>query len=154
MQFNVAFPCQVRLNLPKLTLNNRKTYIRESLPGWMSIVPGGAPFPQNNPLSFIPFFFSSQEKKKKTPQVSYPYLIKMHPLPSIALILAYLTFAIADCCEPSCACDPFDGCLQCGDNSDPTPCCGNGACNVFCCNCDGGKFIEIEGMKTLSSNFY
>jgi hypothetical protein len=27
---------------------------------------------------------------------------------------------------------------KCGDNTEPTPCCGYGPCNIFCCNCDGG----------------
>ncbi|CAL8132626.1 unnamed protein product [Orchesella dallaii] len=24
------------------------------------------------------------------------------------------------------------------DNTSPTPCCGHGRCNFFCCSCDGG----------------
>lgn len=26
----------------------------------------------------------------------------------------------------------------CRDGTGPTPCCGRGKCNIFCCNCDGG----------------
>jgi len=26
----------------------------------------------------------------------------------------------------------------CGDLTKPTPCCGVGKCNIFCCNCDDG----------------
>lgn len=26
----------------------------------------------------------------------------------------------------------------CGDQTYPTPCCGRGSCNIFCCNCDRG----------------
>ena len=26
----------------------------------------------------------------------------------------------------------------CFDYTFPTPCCGYGPCNIFCCNCDGG----------------
>jgi hypothetical protein len=27
---------------------------------------------------------------------------------------------------------------KCGDDTKPRPCCGYGACNIFCCNCNGG----------------
>lgn len=26
----------------------------------------------------------------------------------------------------------------CDDDTQGTPCCGYGECNIFCCNCDGG----------------
>ena len=29
--------------------------------------------------------------------------------------------------------------LACCGNKDLTSCCGNGKCNIFCCNCDGGN---------------
>ena len=31
--------------------------------------------------------------------------------------------------------------IVCDDLSDPTPCCGVGVCNLFCCNCDGGRCV-------------
>ncbi|XP_034472592.1 uncharacterized protein LOC117780250 [Drosophila innubila] len=33
-----------------------------------------------------------------------------------------------------------DSCYNffCGNLTTPTPCCGVGNCNIFCCNCDGG----------------
>ena len=31
--------------------------------------------------------------------------------------------------------------IVCDDLSDPTPCCGVGECNIFCCNCDGGMCV-------------
>ncbi|KAH7399155.1 hypothetical protein DE146DRAFT_783161 [Phaeosphaeria sp. MPI-PUGE-AT-0046c] len=30
----------------------------------------------------------------------------------------------------------------CADNTPPTPCCGNGKCNIFCSNCDNGCRAE------------
>ena len=52
---------------------------------------------------------------------------------SIAWSVALLTATVrAVCCEP----DP-DG--LCADGSEGTPCCGNGGCNIACCNCDGGE---------------
>ena len=36
-----------------------------------------------------------------------------------------------ECCYP-------DMSGQCLDGSEATPCCGFGACNIFCCNCDDG----------------
>ncbi|XP_066267366.1 uncharacterized protein [Branchiostoma lanceolatum] len=43
------------------------------------------------------------------------------------------------------------GCTKyCGDGTEPTPCCGHGKCNIFCCNCDGG----CRGKKrTLGEEF-
>ncbi|KAK6516004.1 hypothetical protein TWF281_004594 [Arthrobotrys megalospora] len=55
----------------------------------------------------------------------------MKYLLSILLALTWATFTAAVCCDT-------DGIGRCDDGTLGTPCCGNGECNVFCCNCDGG----------------
>ena len=61
---------------------------------------------------------------------------------SFVLGLACAATCLADCCVPERDCvHPARGyptCSKCYDGSESTPCCGQGSCNVFCCNCDGG----------------
>ncbi|KAH7399156.1 hypothetical protein DE146DRAFT_783166 [Phaeosphaeria sp. MPI-PUGE-AT-0046c] len=45
----------------------------------------------------------------------------------IFAFIALACYVAADCCD-----------VPCSDGTSGTPCCGNGECNVFCCNCDGG----------------
>jgi hypothetical protein len=54
-------------------------------------------------------------------------------------LVALAPSAKADCCNAGTRDD--DGGSHtglCADFTKPTPCCGVGACNAFCCNCDGG----------------
>jgi hypothetical protein len=69
----------------------------------------------------------------------------MHVLSTVACLLAFTSMAIADCCSASSTCSPMEAWLggdcpaSCDDGTKPTPCCGKGECNAFCCNCDNGK---------------
>ncbi|MEM8995124.1 MAG: hypothetical protein AAGF23_10085, partial [Acidobacteriota bacterium] len=45
--------------------------------------------------------------------------------------------AAADCCYSCCASIDCSR-KTCADGTYPTPCCGVGKCNIFCCSCDGG----------------
>lgn len=69
---------------------------------------------------------------------------------SLLLVLLVASFTAADCCYKDCGCfedwgtqPPSYVCTACGDCSSPTPCCGNGSCNIFCCNCDGGELTTL-----------
>ncbi|KAB2573525.1 hypothetical protein DBV05_g7804 [Lasiodiplodia theobromae] len=58
---------------------------------------------------------------------------------------ALLPLVRADCCSAG-KClqqmgwDDEGWCAKwaCDDDTQGTPCCGYGSCNIFCCNCDGG----------------
>jgi hypothetical protein len=64
----------------------------------------------------------------------------------LALAIVVVAFQLAtkvdaECCSPTndVQSGPFGGRpTKCGDNTEPTPCCGYGGCNIFCCNCGGG----------------
>lgn len=62
----------------------------------------------------------------------------LHAVVSFALFIFQIHFgldpsvAVAKCCLAT-------GENMCYDGSDPTPCCGYGKCNGFCCACPGGK---------------
>lgn len=64
------------------------------------------------------------------------------------LSLALAAIVSADCCNPVVNCRTnFLGittCYQCGDGTTPTPYCGNGQCNVWGCNCDGGQLRSAK----------
>lgn len=53
---------------------------------------------------------------------------------AITLFTLLSTLVSAECCDQS---GGLSG--ECDDGSDASPCCGVGKCNMFCCNCDGGK---------------
>jgi hypothetical protein len=48
----------------------------------------------------------------------------------LSVILLHATFTDA-CCKGLVT--------NCDDGRPGNPCCGVGSCNIFCCNCDGGK---------------
>ncbi|KZP23352.1 hypothetical protein FIBSPDRAFT_1043047 [Athelia psychrophila] len=50
---------------------------------------------------------------------------------SLIATLLLLSYTSAECCTP-------DGSALCADGTYGFPCCGKGACNIFCCECDGG----------------
>jgi hypothetical protein len=59
---------------------------------------------------------------------------------ALAIVVVTLQLATkvdAECCSAS---KDYYGNMptKCGDDTKPTPCCGYGGCNIFCCNCDGG----------------
>jgi hypothetical protein len=61
---------------------------------------------------------------------------------TIVVALQLATKVDAECCNPN-KDYQYMGMMgtlatKCGDDTKPTPCCGYGKCNVFCCNCDGG----------------
>lgn len=37
----------------------------------------------------------------------------------------------------------------CGNQHPPTPCCGRGPCNMFCCNCDGGCHYRNHPLQVM-----
>ncbi len=51
----------------------------------------------------------------------------------VVVFLAAVAAADAVCCGV-----PLGGQQQCNDGTVQWGCCGNGACNIFCCNCDRG----------------
>ncbi len=64
--------------------------------------------------------------------------------------LGLIAYVSADCCNtvkrnPNARYFPipFGGPppTLCADDSFGTPCCGNGKCNIFCCNCDDGMLF-------------
>ncbi len=66
-----------------------------------------------------------------------------------SIILAQLgltAYVSADCCNavkykyPPSFFRPTPPAL-CADETIGTPCCGNGKCNIFCCNCDDGMLL-------------
>lgn len=82
-----------------------------------------------------------------------PHTLKMHYLFYLSLTLSSASLALADCCRVGpCLPDPGLSCIQkCGDGTDGTPCCGVGGCNIFCCNCDGGKLPGLYSHIILLS---
>lgn len=61
----------------------------------------------------------------------------------------FIEYVQGECCG-------FNIRVQCDDCSDPTPCCGRGPCNAFCCNCDDGcrpgycrKKREVSSNSTM-----
>lgn len=38
----------------------------------------------------------------------------------------------------------------CGNEHPPTPCCGRGPCNWFCCNCDDGCHYRGDPLEIVS----
>ncbi|KAM0798422.1 hypothetical protein BDR22DRAFT_964767 [Usnea florida] len=68
----------------------------------------------------------------------------MHLTPLVLLPIGFAAYAVAECCNP--VADAPDQYFEfgmppaqlCADGSYSTPCCGEGGCNIFCCNCDGG----------------
>ncbi|KAK0615427.1 hypothetical protein DIS24_g11833 [Lasiodiplodia hormozganensis] len=60
-----------------------------------------------------------------------------------AAAAALLPLVSADCCNADKCLQPMgwdEWCAKysCDDDTQGTPCCGYGGCNIFCCNCDGG----------------
>ncbi|KAF9630114.1 hypothetical protein BFW01_g295 [Lasiodiplodia theobromae] len=56
----------------------------------------------------------------------------MQPSTIFAILSVLAPFAAAHCCHV------INENNECRDGSWGTPCCGQGGCNIFCCNCDGG----------------
>jgi hypothetical protein len=73
-------------------------------------------------------------------------------VPALALPLL-IPYVSADCCSPVCQAwnpvGPICYDWQCDDGTRGTPYCGQGPCNIFGCNCDGG----IDQISLLSLRF-
>jgi len=75
----------------------------------------------------------------------------------IITLASMVSVATADCCKSSSTCSAWEVLIgkdcppNCDDGSNPTPCCGYGNCNAFCCACDGGRFPTLEFFNTLFS---
>ncbi|KAH7090754.1 hypothetical protein FB567DRAFT_546915 [Paraphoma chrysanthemicola] len=71
----------------------------------------------------------------------------------IAIFAAFamlFAFAQAECCDQT---DGLSG--HCDDGTDSTPCCANGKCNIFCCNCDDGCRKETyDGCVAIATRRY
>ena len=69
-----------------------------------------------------------------------------------ALFLVLQTTPIASICCPGTV-DPTPATRTCRDGSKVPifQCCGRGACNVFCCNCDGGCLKSSDDNSTIDN---
>jgi hypothetical protein len=61
----------------------------------------------------------------------------MKPILLVTSVITLLPSVMADCCKAGLLCDPYPK-KCCSDGTKPTPCCGYGGCNIFCCACSGG----------------
>ncbi len=54
------------------------------------------------------------------------------------IVFSLILLILCELAQQSNACCTENANGYCGDGSRGTPCCGQGRCNIFCCNCDGG----------------
>lgn len=75
----------------------------------------------------------------------------------LLLLVSLLSMQVdADCCYNHAILSPNDRNkvldYLCNDGTQSTPCCGNGGCNIFCCNCDGGCRVPPAGFQNGAGN--
>jgi len=71
-------------------------------------------------------------------------------LPLILLLSLFCVHSSdAKCCKSASGFLEF-GSVVCNDGSTAGVCCGNGACNIFCCNCDRGCRGDRRGKRSVN----
>ena len=76
---------------------------------------------------------------------------------SLAMIILYTGSCKAECCFTEKTSGGYDF-GYCADGFRGTPCCGNGDCNIFCCNCDNAcrkmrNFLDLHTGKSEEDVF-
>jgi len=80
----------------------------------------------------------------------FTYPIKMlSRLPFILLLSLFCVHTSeAKCCRGHSGGGDYP--ITCADGSHAGACCGNGACNIFCCNCDRGCRGDRRGKRAIN----